>query len=132
MPKRASILFAVIALGLTFAACGGNGANPNASPSPTVTLTPDPKDRSASVNVTILGTPAPNVAVQISTPKSSASPRPGTPFDTETTNKKGTAVFKKLNPSKTYCWVALLTSSQSSSTCAPYYIWQTGPVLVGT
>lgn len=132
MPKRASILFAVVALALTFAACGGNGTNPSTSPSPAVTLTPNPKDRSASVDVTILSTPAPNVAVQISTPKSSASPRPGTPFDTQITNKKGVAVFKDLNPAKTYCWVAELTSSQSSSTCAPYYIWQTGPVSLGT
>lgn len=132
MPKRASIFLAVIALALTFAACGGNGTNPSGTPSPVVSFTPNPKDRSASVDVTLLGSPAPNVAVQISTPKSSASPRPGTPFGTQTTDKKGTAVFYKLNPSKTYCWVALLTASQTSSICAPFYIWQTGPVNVGT
>ncbi|HKE37360.1 MAG TPA: hypothetical protein VKB39_08005 [Candidatus Baltobacteraceae bacterium] len=132
MPKRASILFAVIALALTFAACGGNGATPSQTPTPVGTLTPNPKDRSASVDVTILNSPAPKVAVEISTPKSSASPRPGKPFDTQITDKKGVAVFKNLNPSKTYCWVANLTSSQSSSTCAPYYIWQTGPVTLGT
>jgi hypothetical protein len=132
MPKRASILLAVVALALTFAACGGGSSNPGPTPSPYGTLTPNPKDRSASVDVTVLGTPAPHVAVEISTPRSSASPRPGTPFDTQTTNKKGTAVFNNLNPSKTYCWVALITASQSSSTCAPYYIWQTGPVAVGT
>ena len=132
MPKRASILLAAIALALTFAACNGGGTTPSTTPSPAVTLTPNVKDRSASVDVTILGSPAPKVAVQISTPKSSSSPRPGKPFDTKTTNGKGTAVFYKLNPSKTYCWVALLSASQSSSICAPFYIWQTGPVTVGT
>jgi hypothetical protein len=132
MPKRASIFFAAIALAISFAACGGNATTPSGTPSPAVTLTPNPKDRSASVDVTILGSPAPKIAVEISTPKSSASPRPGTPFDTKTTDKKGTAVFYKLNPKKTYCWVAELSASQSSSICAPFYLWQTGPVSVGT
>jgi hypothetical protein len=132
MPKRASIFLAAIALALTFAACNNGSSSNPPTPAPTGTITPNPKDRSASVDVTILGSPAPKVAVQISTPKSSASPRPGTPFGTQTTNKKGTAVFKNLNPTKTYCWVAELTASQSSSICAPYYIWQTGPVNVGT
>ncbi|HEY1976774.1 MAG TPA: hypothetical protein VGG89_09530 [Candidatus Baltobacteraceae bacterium] len=132
MPKRASILLAAIALALTFAACGGNGGNPPATPTPVPSITPNPKDHTATVNVTILGSPAPKVAVEISTPKSSASPRPGKPFATQTTNHKGNATFKDLNPKKTYCWVALLSTSQSSSVCAPFYLWQGGTVFVGT
>jgi hypothetical protein len=131
MPKRASIFLAVIALTLTVAACGGN-TTPSATPSPVASITPNPKDTTAKVNVTILGTPVPKVAVEISTPKSSASPRPGTPFNTQTTNKSGTATFKNLKPSKTYCFVAELTASQSSSICTPFYIWQGGPVSLGT
>jgi len=132
MPKRASILFAAVALALSFAACGGGSSGVAPTTAPSGNITPNPKDRSASVDVTILGSPAPKVAVQISTPKSSASPRPGTPFGTEYTNKKGTARFNNLNPNKMYCWVALITASQSSSICAPFYIWQGGPVSLGT
>ena len=132
MPKRASIFVAVIALALTFAACGGNGTAPSTTPAPAASITPNPKDHTATAAVTILGSPAPNVAVEISTPKSSASPRPGKPFNTQTTDKKGNATFKGLGPSKTYCFVALLSASQSSSTCVPFYIWQGGPVAVGT
>lgn len=131
MPKRASIFLAVIALTLPVAACGGN-STPTASPTAVPSITPNPKDTTAKINVTILGTPVPKVAVEISTPKSSASPRPGTPFNTETTDKNGTATFKNLKPSKTYCFVADLTASQSSSICTPFYIWQGGPVQLGT
>lgn len=132
MPKRASLFLAVLALTLTFAACGGNSATPSPTPTPVGNITPNPKDTTAKVNVTILGSPAPKVVVEISTPKSSASPRPGTPFNTETTDKSGTATFKNLKPSKTYCFVADLTASQSSSICTPFYIWQGGPVGLGT
>jgi len=132
MPKRASILLAAIALALTFAACGGNGAAPTPTITPAPPITPNPKDHTATVTVTVLGTPVPKVAVEISTPRSSASPRPGKPFDTETTNRKGNATFKQLNPKKTYCWVALISASQSSSVCAPFYTWQTGPISLGT
>src|SRR5215469_358947 len=121
MPKRASLFLAVIALTLTFAACGGSGSTPSPTPTPAGNITPNPKDTTAKVNVTILGTPVPKVAVDISTPKSSASPRPGTPFNTQTTDKTGTATFKNLKPSKTYCFVADLTASQSSSICTPFY-----------
>jgi hypothetical protein len=131
MPKRVSILFAAVALALGFAACNSSpGVTP--TPTPTGTITPNPKDRSASVDVTVLGTPAPHIAVQISTPKSSASPRPGTPFATQYTKKSGATVFYGLNPKKTYCWVALLSASQTSSTCAQWFIWQTTPITLGT
>jgi len=132
MPKRASILLAAVALALTFAACGGGSSGVTPTPSPAGTITPNPKDSTATVNVTLQGTPVPKAAVEISTPRSSASPRPGKAFDTEFTNGKGNAKFTHLNPSKTYCFVALITSSLSSSTCAPYYIWQGGPVPLGT
>jgi len=132
MPKRASILLAAVALASVFAACGGGSSGVTPTPSPFPSLTPNPKDHTAKVDVTVLGSPVPKVAVEISTPRSSASPRPGKPFDTQTTNKNGKAVFKELNPSKMYCWVAQISASQSSSTCAPFYIWQTGDVFLGT
>lgn len=133
MPKRASILLAGIALALTFAACGGSGTAPSPTVTPAPPITPNPKDHTATVTVTILGTPAPKLAVEISTPKASANPRPGKPFDTETTNRKGNATFKELNPKKTYCFKALMPASMGdSSVCAPFYTWQTGPVSIGT
>jgi hypothetical protein len=132
MPKRASIFLAAIALALTFAACGGNGSTPNTNPTPAPPITPNPKDHKALVNVTLLGSPAPKVVVEISTPQSSASPRPGRPFGSQTTDKKGNATFKGLKPSKTYCWVALISASLSSSTCAQFYLWQSGPISLGT
>ena len=121
-----------MALALTVAACGGNGSTPNPNPTPAPNITPNPKDHTANVAVTLLGSPAPKVPVEISTPKSTAEPRPGKAFATQATDKKGTATFKGLNVNKTYCFVAQLTASQSSYTCAQFYIWQGGPVPLGT
>lgn len=82
--------------------------------------------------VTVLGTPAPGIPVQESTPKSTSSPRPGEPFETRKTNAKGVAHFYNLNPNNFYCWVALLGPHQKSSQCASWAIWQTGQVTLGT
>ena len=113
--------------------CGGGGGSvAPATPTPTVSFSPNPKIRSATVAVTRLGSPAPNVAVQISTPKSSSSPRPGTPFGTQYTKSNGETKFNHLTPSKTYCWVAILGQNQTSSQCAPWFTWQSGTIPLGT
>jgi len=134
MPKRVSILLAGLALGLAFVGCGGGngGSVPTAAPSITPG-SPNPKISSAVIEVTKLGTPVPNVAVQISTPRSSANPRPGTAFLTQYTKGNGQSKFSHLKPSQTYCWVALLgPAGQTSSLCAPWYEWQGGTVTLGT
>jgi hypothetical protein len=133
MPKRVSILVAGLSLVLAFAACGGGGGSsspPTTSPYPT--LTPNPKDRSATIEVTILQSPAAHIPVQISTPRSSANPRPGTPFGTQNTGKLGKTIFRDLNPKKTYCWKALLGAGQTSSACASWDLWQTTTIGLGT
>jgi hypothetical protein len=132
MPKSVSIVLAGLALVLTFAACNNNGTSVTPTPTPISTLTPNPKDRSATIEVTVLGTPAARIPVDISTPKSTSSPRPGTPFATQNTGKQGTTVFRKLNPSDTYCWVAQLGAGQTSSVCASWDIWQTQTITLGT
>ncbi|MBV8155759.1 MAG: hypothetical protein JO029_01730 [Candidatus Eremiobacteraeota bacterium] len=132
MPKRVSILFAGFALALAFAACNNSSSTITPTPAPSGTITPNPKDRSAAIEVTILQSPAPHIPVQISTPRSSSSPRPGTPFATQNTGKKGMTIFRKLNPTKTYCWVAQLGSGQTSSTCASWDVWQTSIISLGT
>jgi hypothetical protein len=112
MPKRVLILFGAIALSL--AACGGSGSS-SATPTsgPIISPTPNQSIRSGSVYVTLAGLPQYHVPVLISTPQSSANPRPGTPFASETTEpapKKspGFATFKHLKPGATYCWVATI------------------------
>jgi hypothetical protein len=130
MPKRLMIVLAVAALAI--AACHSSSTT---TPTPTGTFpspSPNPSIKKATILVTRLGTPAPNVPVQESTPKSTSSPRPGTPFETLHTNKKGTAVFKQLDPDQVYCWVAILAPHQTSSECASWAIWQTNPITLGT
>ena len=132
MPKSVLILFAAAVLAVAIPACGNNSSG-SVAPSPSVSLTPDPKITDATVKVTVLGTPKAFSAVQISTPKSSASPRPGTPFQTLFTHKNGQAKFQHLKPSQTYCWVAKLgPNGQTSSTCASWLIWQYQPISLGT
>ena len=131
MPKRVSILLAALALGLAIPACN-NGSSVTPTPAPSVSLSPNPKITNATITVTIQQTPAANIPVQESTPRSSSSPRPGTPFVTQKTNKKGNAKFKNLKPGQTYCWVAILGPHQTSSTCAGWEVWQFQPILLGT
>ena len=82
--------------------------------------------------VTVLGTPAPGIPVQESTPKSTSSPRPGQPFETRKTNSKGVAHFYHLDPDSYYCWVAVLGPHQKSSVCTNWAIWQTTQIILGT
>lgn len=131
MPKRLMIVLTGAALVLAIAACHNGSVTPSPSasgPSPT----PNPKITKATVNVTILGTPAARIPVEESTPKNTASPRPGTPFETIGTNKKGNATFNNLKPSKTYCWVAILAPGHTSSECAGWSIWQNSTITLGT
>jgi ABC-type glycerol-3-phosphate transport system substrate-binding protein len=90
MPKRLLLVLAVAALAI--AACHSGSTTPSPSSSP-ASPSPNPSITKAAVLVTVLGTPQPHVPVQESTPKNTSSPRPGTPFDTEYTNKKGVAHF---------------------------------------
>ncbi len=76
--------------------------------------------------------PAAKIPVEISTPKNTASPRPGTPFETKDTGKKGLVKFKDLKPSKIYCWVAIIAPSFKSSECAGWQIWQGSTINLGT
>jgi hypothetical protein len=131
MPKRVMILLAAVSLGLAIPACHNNNGG-TITPAPSVSLTPNPMITAASVSVTILGTPAANIPVQESTPKSSSSPRPGTPFLTQKTGKKGMTKFTHLKPTQTYCWVAILGPNQTSSLCASWDIWQYQPIPLGT
>jgi hypothetical protein len=130
MPKRLMIALAVAALAV--AACHSyNTPTPTPSSTP-VSPSPNPKDSKATVEVTNNGTPQPKIPVEISTPANPGSPRPGTPFDTENTGKKGLAHFSMLDPKKTYCWVAVFGSGHDSSQCASWDIWQTSTILLGT
>jgi hypothetical protein len=126
MPKRLLLALAVAAL--VIAAC-----NSSPAPSPTYTPsspTPNPKITKAGIEVTVNGTPLPRIPVQISTPRSTASPRPGTPFETHNTNHKGIAHFTGLTPSQTYCWVAIVSPSVRGSQCATWEIWQAGTITL--
>jgi hypothetical protein len=129
MPKRLMIVLALAALAM--AACHSSSV-PSASPSPSISPSPNPSIKTATIEVTILGTPVPNIPVQASTPRSSSSPRPGTPFETKVTGKKGMVKFKDLKPDGTYCWVAILGTGKRSSFCAGWAIWQTGTIMLGT
>jgi hypothetical protein len=131
MPKRVLILLAVISLAVAIPACSNNSTG-TVSPSPTVSLTPNPQLTAATITVTVLQTPAANIPVQESTPQSSSSPRPGTPFATQNTGKKGMTKFTHLKPNQTYCWVAILGPHQTSSQCASWEIWQYQPIPLGT
>lgn len=134
MPKRLSVLLAAVAVALAVAACGGNN-NSSAPPptsGPSFSPSPNPNNHHAVVEVSKLGTPEPRVPVQISTPASKSSPRPGAPFETVKTNHHGKAFFYHLDPTKTYCWVAILSATQTSSTCANWTIWQISTVSLGT
>jgi hypothetical protein len=131
MPKRVMIVLAAVCLGIAVPACHyNNGVSVTTSPS--ASFTPNPSITAATVSVTVLGTPAANIPVQESTPKSSSSPRPGTPFVTKRTQKNGQVKFKDLKPSQTYCWVAILGPNQKSSQCAGWEIWQSQQIPLGT
>ena len=128
MPKR--LLLAVAIAALVIAACNGTPATTSgfAPSSPT----PNPKIKKATVLVTANGTPVPRIPVEISTPRSTASPRPGKPFFTKNTGKKGHATFTGLKPGQTYCWVAITSPSVHYSDCAGWETWQGGTIDLGT
>jgi len=130
MPKPLLIFLACASLAI--ASCHSNSSvTPTPSGSPG-SPAPNPSIKSAHLEVTILGTPAAAIPVEESTPANKLSPRPGTPFDTETTGKKGKVTFHHLKPSKTYCWVAVIAKSQEFSACANWEIWQTSVITLGT
>jgi hypothetical protein len=129
MPKRL-LLIAVAAIGLGLAACNSGGStstNPTAGPS----STPDPNITATTVQVTLLGTPVPKAPVLESTPESSSSPQPGTPFAQATTNASGEVVFSKLKPGQIYCWVSTPPGTVATfSACTSD--WQYANVDLGT
>ena len=127
MPRYLLVGFAAAALAI--AAC--HGSTPSTPTAPSSSPTPNPSITMASILVTVNGTPQPKVPVEISTPASTSSPRPGKPFFTEKTGKKGYAKFRGLTPSQMYCWVALISPSFYASDCAPWEIWQSGPITLG-
>jgi hypothetical protein len=129
MPKRLMIILALASLAI--AACHSSSV-PSSSPSPSISPSPNPSIKTATIEVTILGTPAPHIPVEISTPRSTSSPRPGTAFETKDTGKKGTVKFDHLKPDGVYCWVAILGPGSKSSFCAGWAIWQTGTIMLGT
>lgn len=130
MPKR--LLLALTVAALAIAACHNNSStSPIPSGSP-LSPSPNPSVTKAVVLVTIAGTPAPKIPVEESTPRSTSSPRPGKPFDTQNTNKSGKAHFYGLKPSKTYCWVAIISPGFKSSECAGWQVWQTSTITLGT
>ncbi len=131
MPKRLMIVLTGAALVLAIAACHSS-SSVTPQPSGSVSPVPNPSVTRAHVLVTILGSPAARIPVQESTPKNTASPRPGTPFQTKRTNSEGKTFFGHLKPSKTYCWVAILAPGHTSSECAGWAIWQTTIITLGT
>ena len=129
MPKRLLLLLGVAAIAV--AAC--KSGSPTTPPSsPPISPSPNPSITKALVEVTINGTPAPKIPVEESTPKNPQSPRPGTPFDTVLTNKNGKAHFTGLKPSKVYCWVAIISTTITSSECAGWAVWQNSTIFLGT
>jgi hypothetical protein len=124
MPKALAIFAAAVSLAIALADCGSSNSS-NPTPSPTASYTPDPTITSATVAVTqAQGSPAPYIPVEISTPASTSSPRPGTPFLTQKTGIKGMTKFTHLKPSNWYCWVAIFNKTVTSSTCANWTTWQ--------
>lgn len=129
MPKR--LLLALALTALAVAACHSGSTTPTPSSSP-ASPNPNPSITKATILVTIGGTPAPKIPVEESTPRSTSSPRPGKPFDTQHTGRMGLAHFHGLKPSDTYCWVAIISPSFKSSECAGWAIWQTSTITLGT
>ena len=129
MPKRLLLALGVAALAV--AACKGGSTTPSPSSSP-ASPSPNPSITKAVVEVTVAGTPAAKIPVEESTPRNPASPRPGTPFDTVITGKKGLAHFNHLKYNKTYCWVAIISPTITSSECAGWAVWQNSTILLGT
>jgi len=121
----------VLSLAAALAACHSS-TSMTPTPAPSVSFTPNPNIKHATVEVTILGSPAPKITVDISTPHPYPSGRPGKTFATMVTNKKGLAIFYKLKPDGTYCWVAILGPGQTSSSCQSWTFWQTSTVMLGT
>jgi hypothetical protein len=130
MPKRALIVLAVVALALAIPACNNN-TNPTTTPAPSVSFTPNPKITAATISVTIQASPAPWIPVEESTPASTSSPRPGTPFLRQKTGIHGNTTFTGLKPTQIYCWVAILGPHATSSTCAGWEVWQLKTVTLG-
>ncbi|MGA8532677.1 MAG: hypothetical protein WB615_01060 [Candidatus Tumulicola sp.] len=130
MPKRVMILLAAVSFAVAIPAC--HSSSGTVTPTPVPSLTPNPSLSTATISVTRLATPAADVSVEESTPKSSSSPRPGTPFATQRTGHAGMTKFKNLKPTQTYCWVAILGKNQTSSACAGWEIWQYQPISLGT
>jgi hypothetical protein len=130
MPKRLLLAVAVIALVISAACHSSSSTTPTPSFSPG-SPSPNPSVTKALVEVTVLGTPTAKVPVEISTPRDPNSPRPGHPFLTKTTGIKGLARFNHLKPSKTYCWLAIISPSFRSSECAGWAVWQTGTIMLG-
>lgn len=130
MPKRLLLALAVVAV-IVSAACHSNSSTtPTPSYSP-ISPSPNPSVTRAKVEVTVAGTPTAQVPVEISTPANPNSPRPGHPFLTKDTDKKGEVRFSHLKPSKTYCWLANISPSFKSSECAGWEVWQTSVIMLG-
>jgi hypothetical protein len=131
MPKALAIFAAAVALGIVLIDCGGSNSS-TPTPSPTGSFTPDPTISDATIAVTHnQGTPDPYTPVEISTPSSTSSPRPGTPFLTQKTGVKGMTKFTHLNPNNWYCFVAILGPSQTSSNCSNWTTWQFDTITLG-
>jgi hypothetical protein len=130
MPKALAILISLVALAVVLPDCGGD-TNTTTTPAPSASYTPNPSITMATVEVTVNSTPKPYITVDISTPESSASPRPGTPFASQETGKQGMTKFTHLNPNDWYCWVAHLPNSVISSTCANWTTWQYDTIQLG-
>jgi hypothetical protein len=121
MPKRVLFVFAAIALSL--AACGGSSGS-STTPTPTYSPTADPNITTGQVSVTFQGNLRGHIPVLMSTPQSSANPRPGTTIATATTEplaapSPGIETFKKLKPGQTYCWVATIPYKSPSPSPSP-------------
>jgi hypothetical protein len=129
MPKVLAILISLVALAVVLPDCGGSSST--VTPSPSASYTPNPSVTAATVEVTDNGTPKPYVTVEISTPESSSSPRPGMPFAKQETGSKGMTKFTHLNPNNVYCWVATFKNIVSS-TCNNWTVWQYDTIILGT
>jgi hypothetical protein len=121
---------AVIAVVVSAACNSGSSSSPTPSYSP-ISPSPNPSITKAKVEVTVFGTPTAHIPVQISTPANPQSPRPGKPFLEKDTNKDGIVKFAHLKPSKTYCWLAIISPSFRSSECAGWEVWQTSTIMLG-